>query len=149
MTMLLQTRTDIFSAAVAHAGISSISSYWGEGYWGYLYSAVASANSFPWNNKKLYIEQSPLFYADKINTPLLLLHGSSDKNVPPGESRQLYTALKLLGKEAELIEIKGQDHHILDYKKRIKWQKTIFAWFDRWLKDLPEWWENLYPEKNL
>ncbi len=149
MTMLLQTRTDIFAAAVAHAGISSISSYWGEGYWGYLYSAVASANSFPWNNKELYIEQSPLFHADKINTPLLLLHGSSDTNVPPGESRQLYTALKLLGKDVELIEISNQNHHILDFKKRILWQKTIFAWFDKYLKDQPAWWNNLYPEENF
>lgn len=149
MTMLLQTRTDIFAAAIAHAGISSISSYWGEGYWGYLYSAVASANSFPWNNKKLYIEQSPLFLADKINTPLLLLHGSSDTNVPPGESRQLYTALKLLGKDVELIEIAGQDHHILDFKKRILWQKTIFAWFDKYLKGQTAWWDDLYPEENF
>lgn len=149
MTMLLQTRTDIFSAAIAHAGISSISSYWGEGYWGYLYSAVASANSFPWNNQKLYIEQSPLFFADKINTPLLLLHGSSDTNVPPGESRQLYTALKLLGKDVELVEISDQGHHILDFKKRILWQKTIFAWFDKWLKEQPAWWDDLYPEGNF
>ncbi|MBZ0241840.1 MAG: prolyl oligopeptidase family serine peptidase, partial [Bacteroidales bacterium] len=43
MTMLLATRTDIFAAAIAHAGISSISSYWGEGYWGYLYSSSATA----------------------------------------------------------------------------------------------------------
>ncbi len=149
MTMLIQTRTDIFRAAVAHAGISSISSYWGEGYWGYLYSAVASANSFPWNNKELYIEQSPLFLADRINTPLLLLHGSSDTNVPPGESRQLYTALKLLGKDVELVEIEDQDHHILDFKKRILWQKTILAWFDKWLKDQPAWWKDLYPEENF
>ena len=149
MTMLLQTRTDIFSAAVAHAGISSISSYWGEGFWGYLYSSVASANSFPWNNKKLYTEQSALFNADKINTPLLLLHGGEDTNVPPGESIQLYTALKLLGKPVELIEIKGQNHHIVDYKKRIEWQNTIFAWFDKWLKDQPDWWKDLYPDRNL
>jgi dipeptidyl aminopeptidase/acylaminoacyl peptidase len=149
MTMLLQTRTDIFSAAVAHAGISSISSYWGEGYWGYLYSSVASANSFPWNNSKLYIDQSPLFHADKINTPLLLLHGTADTNVPTGESIQLYTALRLLGKPVELVEIEGQNHHITDYKKRILWQKTIFAWFDKWLKGQPGWWEALYPESNL
>ncbi len=149
MTMLLQTRTDIFSAAISHAGISSISSYWGEGYWGYLYSSVASANSFPWNNSEIYIGQSPLFNADKINTPLLLLHGSDDTNVPPGESIQLYTALKLLGKPVELIEVKGQNHQILDYKKRIMWQKTIFAWFDKWLKDQPGWWDDLYPDKNL
>ena len=149
MTMLLQTRTDIFSAAISHAGISSISSYWGEGYWGYLYSSVASANSFPWNNKKLYIEQSALFNADKINTPLLLLHGGDDTNVPPGESIQLYTALKLLGRPVELIEIEGQNHHIVDYEKRIEWQNTIFAWFDKWLKNQPQWWNDLYPDRNL
>ncbi len=146
MTMLLQTRTDMFAAAVAHAGISSISSYWGEGYWGYIYSAVAAANSFPWNRKDIYVDQSPLFHADKIKTPLLLLHGSDDTNVPPGESRQLYTALKLLGKEVELIEVEGQNHHILNYAKRIKWTKTILAWFDKWLKDQPQWWDDLYPK---
>ncbi len=149
MTMLLQTRTDIFAAAISHAGISSISSYWGEGYWGYLYNSVAAANSFPWNNSRIYIEQSPLFNANKINTPLLLLHGSEDTNVPTGESIQLYTALKLLGKPVEMIEIEGQNHHILDYKKRIRWQNTIFAWFDKWLNDQPEWWENLYPKGNF
>ena len=144
MTMLLQTRTDMFSAAVSHAGISSLSSYWGEGYWGYLYSAVATANSFPWNRKDIYIEQSPLFSADKIKTPLLLLHGMGDTNVPPGESIQLYTALKLLGREVELIQVSEQDHWILDYNKRIKWMKSILAWFDKWLKDEPNWWDNLY-----
>ncbi len=149
MTMLLTTRTDLFAAAIEHAGISSISSYWGEGYWGYLYSSVASANSFPWNNKSLYIDQSPLFRADKINTPLLLLHGKADTNVPVGESIQMFTALKLLGRPVELVEIEGQDHHITDYKKRILWQKTILAWFDRWLKDQKEWWNYLYPPENL
>jgi dipeptidyl aminopeptidase/acylaminoacyl peptidase len=149
MTMLLTTRTNLFAAAVEHAGISSIASYWGEGYWGYLYSSVASANSFPWNNKQLYVEQSPLFHADKINTPLLLLHGKADTNVPVGESIQMFTALKLLGKPVELVEIEGQDHHITDYKKRILWQKTIFAWFDKWLKEQPDWWNNLYPKEDL
>ncbi|MFZ5515530.1 MAG: prolyl oligopeptidase family serine peptidase [Candidatus Zhuqueibacterota bacterium] len=147
MTMLLQTRTDIFATAISHAGISSISSYWGEGYWGYLYSAVATANSFPWNRKDIYVEQSALFNADKINTPLLLLHGAEDTNVPPGESYQLYAALKLLGKEVELIEIEGQNHHIMQYTKRVRWTKTIMAWFDKWLKDQPKWWNDLYPEE--
>jgi dipeptidyl aminopeptidase/acylaminoacyl peptidase len=149
MTMLLLSRTDIFAAGISHAGISNIASYWGEGYWGYLYSASASANSFPWNNPELYIGQSALYSADKIHTPLLLLHGADDTNVPPGESLQLYTALKLLGRPVELIEVEGQDHHILDYKKRIAWQKTIFAWFDKWLKDQPEWWQEMYPVRDL
>ncbi|MFW5793739.1 MAG: prolyl oligopeptidase family serine peptidase [Bacteroidota bacterium] len=148
MTMLLVTRTDIFSAAISHAGISSISSYWGEGYWGYSYSAVASSGSFPWNNPDLYIGQSPLFHADKVETPLLLLSGDSDTNVPPGESIQMYTALTLLGKPVELVLIKGQDHHIIKYSKRIKWHNTIMAWWDMMLKEQPEYWNNLFPEKN-
>ena len=147
MTMLLQTKTDMFACAVSHAGISSISSYWGEGYWGFEYSGVATANSFPWNRKDIYVDQSPLFSADKITTPLLLLHGKVDTNVPPGESYQLYTALKLLGRDVELIEIAGQDHHIMEYNKRKEWSKTIVAWFDKYLKDQPQWWQDLYPDK--
>jgi dipeptidyl aminopeptidase/acylaminoacyl peptidase len=148
MTMLLMTRTDIFAAAISHAGISSISSYWGEGYWGYSYSTEASAQSFPWNKKDLYVGQSPLFFADKVNTPLLLLTGDSDTNVPPGESIQMYTALKILNRPVELIMVKGEDHHIVTYGKRIKWHNTIMAWWDKHLKDQPQWWEQQYPEKN-
>ncbi len=147
MTMLILTRTNLFSAAIAHAGISSISSYWGEGYWGYAYSAYATANSFPWNRKDIYVNQSALFNADKISSPLLLLHGARDTNVPPGESTQLFTALKLLGREVEYIQIDDQDHHIMNYSKRKIWTKTILAWFDKWLKNQPEWWSSLYPEK--
>ncbi len=148
MTMLLMTRTDIFAAAISHAGISSISSYWGEGFWGYAYSAEASADSYPWNNRSLYIDQSPLFNADKIKTPLLLLTGDSDTNVPPGESIQLYTALKILGRPVELVMVKGEDHHIVTYNKRIQWHNTIMAWWDKYLKDLDGWWDELYPEGN-
>jgi len=144
LTMNILTKTDIFGAAISHAGISSISSYWGEGYWGYLYSAVATANSFPWNRKDIYVDKSPLFNADKVKTPLLLLQGSSDTNVPVGESIQMYTALKLLGKDVEMIHVKDEDHWILDYQKRLKWTKTIIAWFDKYLKNQPLWWNTLY-----
>jgi dipeptidyl aminopeptidase/acylaminoacyl peptidase len=147
MTMDILTKTDLFAAAVSHAGISSLSSYWGEGYWGYTYSAVATANSFPWNRKDIYVERSPLFKADKITTPLLLLHGDADTNVPPGESDQMFTSLKLLGKEVDYIKVANQDHHILDYGKRKLWTKTIIAWFDRYLKNQPEWYDDLYPRK--
>lgn len=147
MTQYLLTKTNIFSAAVSHAGISALSSYWGEGYWGYSYSEVASAGSYPWNNPELYVGQSPLFSADKINTPLLLLHGSVDTNVPVGESIQMYTALKLLGKEVEFIQVEGENHAIANYQKRIDWNYSIFAWFAKWLKDQPDWWNSLYPEK--
>ena len=149
MTQYLQTKTDIFAAAISHAGISDITSYWGEGYWGYSYSSLATANSYPWNARDIYVEQSPLFHADKINTPLLFLHGSVDTNVPVGESIQMFTALKLLGKETAFIQVTGQNHQIFDYKKRAEWNNTIYAWFAKWLKEQPEWWEALYPAKSL
>ncbi len=148
MTENLLTKTNMFTAAVSHAGISSLAGYWGIGYWGYEYSAVATANSFPWNRKDIYVDRSPLFNADKINTPLLLLHGSADTNVPFGESLQLYTALKLLNKDVELVQVTGMNHLIMEYKKRKEWSKTIIAWFDKYLKDQPQWWNNLYPTEN-
>ncbi len=146
LTEYIITQTDIYAAAVSHAGISSISSYWGEGMWGYAYGTRALANSYPWNNKELYVEQSPLFHADKITTPLLLVHGDSDINVPVGESDQLFTALKILGREVEYVQIQGQDHHILDHEQRIVWNDTILAFFARHLKDRAGWWNELYPE---
>lgn len=149
MTQYLMTKTDIFAAAISHAGISNITSYWGQGYWGYSYNEIAAFGSYPWNNKALFTDHSPLFSADKVKTPLLFLHGTSDHNVPLGESIQMFTALKLLGKPTALVEIEGQDHHILDYNKRIRWQNTIFAWFAKWLKNEPQWWDATYPPKKL
>lgn len=149
MTQYLQTKTDLFAAAVSHAGISALSSYWGEGYWGYGYCSVANTGTYPWNNPEFYTKHSPLFNADKIKTPLLLLHGNKDTNVPLGESIQMFLALKLLGKTVEFVQVEGEDHGVADYKKRLEWQNSIFAWFAKWLQDEPEWWDDLYPERNL
>mgnify|MGYP003301482799 FL=1 len=149
MTQYLQTKTDIFAAAISHAGISDHTSYWGEGYWGYSYSEVSMANSYPWTRKDLYVDRSPLFNADKIHTPLLFVHGDKDMNVPVGESIQMYTALKLLGRETAMVLVTGQDHHIVDYGKRIQWQNTIWAWFAKWLQDDPTWWNAIYSPKAL
>ena len=144
MTMLLATKTDLFSASISHAGISNITSYWGQGWWGYLYSGEASKNSFPWNNPKLYSDHSPVFHADKVNSPLLLIHGDADTNVPPGESHNMYTALKLLGKDVELIEYKGTDHQVFARDRRFHWWDTMLAYFDMHLKDQPQWWQYIY-----
>jgi dipeptidyl aminopeptidase/acylaminoacyl peptidase len=146
LTEYVVTRTDIFAAAVSHAGISDISSYWGEGLWGYAYGARALADSYPWQNRDLFVEQSALFHADKITTPLLLVHGDGDTNVPKGESDQLFTALKILGREVEYVQILGQDHHILDHDQRIVWNDTILAFLAKHLKGRPAWWEAMYPE---
>ena len=149
MTQYLQTKTDLFAAAISHAGISDHTSYWGEGYWGYSYSEVSMANEYPWTNKHLFVDQSPLYNADKIHTPLLFVHGTADNNVPVGESIQLYTALKLLGRPTAMVLVEGQDHHIIDYEKRLKWQNTIFAWFAKWLQDDGSWWTEMYGDEKM
>ena len=149
MTMYLQTQTDIFAAAMSHAGISNPASYWGFGYWGYSYNTTAAANSYPWNNMELYSGHAPLFNADKVKTPILFMHGGADTNVPINESIQMFTALKILGKETAFITVEGENHHILNYNKRIRWHDSIMAWFARWLQDDPTWWNTMYPEKNL
>jgi len=138
---------DLFAAFISHAGISSLASYWGVGDWGYTYSGIATADSFPWNRKDIYVGQSPLFRAERIKSPLLLLHGEDDNNVPPGESYQMFTALKLLGKDVALVTFKGQNHRIMEYGKRLHWMHTIIAWFDKYLKKQPQYWDHLYPGK--
>lgn len=144
MTQYLQTKTDIFAAAVSHAGISNVTSYWGEGYWGYSYNAVAAAKKYPWTDPEFFTQQGSLFNADKIHTPLLLLHGTDDTNVPVGESIQIFNALKILGRDVEFITVQDQDHIITDYEKRKLWQATIMAFFAKYLQDDPRWWNELY-----
>jgi dipeptidyl aminopeptidase/acylaminoacyl peptidase len=113
-----------------------------------MYSGVATADSFPWNRRDIYVEHSPLFNADKVTTPILLTHGAVDTNVPPGESDQFFVALRLLGKApVEYLSVAGTDHWVLDHDKRALWTRSIVAWFDRWLKEQPEWWEELYREE--
>ena len=149
MTQLLLASTDIFATGISHAGISDHTSYWGEGYWGYSYSEVSMADSYPWTRKDLYVDRSPLYFADKIKDPILFLHGSADTNVPIGESIQMFTAMKLLGTETAFVVVDGENHGIQDYAKKRQWLRTISAWFAKYLKDDSTWWDELYPPKEL
>lgn len=149
MTQYMLTKVNPFACGISHAGISDHTSYWGEGYWGYSYSEVAAANSFPWTRKDLYVDRSPLYNADKIKKPLLFTHGTEDTNVPIGESIQMYTALKLLGTPTAFIQVEGENHGIMDPEKRIAWINSMTAWFDRWLKGDATWWEAIYQPKKL
>lgn len=149
MTQYLQTKTDIFRCAISHAGISDHTTYWGLGYWGYTYSEVSMAGSYPWTRKDLYVDESPIYNVDKIKSSMLFLHGTVDTNVPINNSIQMYTALKLLGQDVAFVNIEGENHGIRDAKKRILWHNVTMAWFARCLKDDATWWEALYPKKNL
>jgi dipeptidyl aminopeptidase/acylaminoacyl peptidase len=147
MTQYLLTVTDLFACGVSHAGIANHASYWGCGHWGYSYSEVSMAEKFPWSDPQLFALQSPLFRADKIHTPLLLTHGSSDTNVPVGESIQMFTALKSLGRDVAFVQVRSEDHVIIDYEHRKQWTDVILAWFEKYLKGDGTWWNTLFPDR--
>ncbi|MBZ0263453.1 prolyl oligopeptidase family serine peptidase [bacterium] len=131
-----------YATAISDYGISNLASYWGIGWWGYLYSDMATARNYPWNAKQYYIDHSPLFFADNITVPLLLLHGDSDVNVPVGESDQMYTALKVLNREVEFIRFPGEDHGMVGKRSTYLTSKRMhFEWFDNYLRNLPGAWE--------
>jgi dipeptidyl aminopeptidase/acylaminoacyl peptidase len=145
MTETLAYKTNLFHSMISLYGISNITSYWGAGWWGFLYSGVATAGSFPWNRPDIYVQRSPIFHADKIKTPLLLLHGIADINVPVTESEQLFTALKILGREVEYIRFKNEDHGIRGSdENRVVVPKIMLAWWDKYLKDQPDAWKALW-----
>ncbi len=146
MTQVLLSKTDLFACGISHAGISSHTSYWGEGYWGFSYSETSMANSYPWTRKDLYVDRSPIYNADKIHKPILFTHGTADTNVPIGESIQMYTAMKILGVPTAFVMVEGENHGIMDYSKRKKWIDTMMAWFKHWLQDDDSWWNAMYPE---
>lgn len=149
MTQCMLTKTDLFACGISHAGISDHTSYWGEGYWGYSYSEVSAANSYPWTRKDLFVDRSPLYNADKIHKPLLFTHGTADTNVPIGESIQMYTALKLLGVPTAFIMVEGENHGIMEPVKRTKWINSMLAWFQKYLQDDDSWWKAIYTPKEF
>jgi len=142
LTMSLLTQTDIFKAAVAWYGISNIASYWGTGWWGYLYNDVAAALSYPWNRPDVYVDKSPLFKADRINAALLLMHGKEDTNVPSTESEQMFTALKVLNKDVAYVRWEGEGHGISAKPSSAReGGLMMLEWFDKHLKGEPGAWE--------
>ena len=78
-----------------------------------------------------------------------MLHGSVDTNVPLGESLQLWVALKILGRPVEMVQVEGENHHILTYSKRIEWHNAIMSWFGKYLKDDAADWKKMFPKSEL
>ncbi len=147
LTMSLMTQTDLFRAGVSWYGISNIASYWGAGWWGYLYSDVASALSYPWNRPDVYADKSPLFHADRLSGALLLMHGLDDTNVPALESDQMFTALKVLGKDVVYVRWEGEDHGIRGKPRNSRdSREMMLEWFDRYLKEQPGAWEERWAD---
>ena len=143
-TAFIVTQTDIFAAAVAGAPVSNMTSAYGGIRWGsglarqFQYEAGQSRLSGSlWEARADYIENSPLFYADKMNTPLLIMHGDEDEAVPWYQSIEYYLALRRNGKNIIFLQYRGEPHHPRKYANKLDYSIRMKEFFDHYLKGAP------------
>jgi hypothetical protein len=153
-TAFIVTQTNIFAAAVAGAPVSNMTSAYGGIRWGsglarqFQYEQTQSRLSGSlWEAPLDYIQNSPLFFADKVETPLVLMHGDEDDAVPWYQSIELYLALRRLGKEAVFLQYRGEPHHPQEYGNKLDYSIRMKEFFDHYLKGAPapEWWAKGQP----
>ncbi len=147
-TAFIVTRTNMFKAASAGAPVANMTSAYGGIRWGpgisrqFQYEKDQSRiGATLWQRQDLYIKNSPLFAADKINTPLLIMHNDADGAVPWWQGIELFTALKRLDKKAWLLQYNGEDHNLIERRNRKDLSVRLGQFFDHFLKgDKPAKW---------
>lgn len=140
----LVTRTNMFAAAEAGAPVSNMTSAYGGIRWQtglnrqFQYERSQSRIGYTlWQRPDLYIKNSPLFRADKVNTPLLITHNDADGSVPWYQGIEYFTALRRLGKKVWMLQYNGEDHNLVERKNRKDLSIRLSQFFDHFLKGAP------------
>jgi dipeptidyl aminopeptidase/acylaminoacyl peptidase len=122
-SLALATQSRRFKAAVDIDGFSNLITAYGHleangNSFGVAWSenGQAQMGGSPWDVRDKYIENSPYFYLDKLDTPLLIVHGTNDATVPPFLADELFVALRRLGKEVEYARYVGENHSAIYWK---------------------------------
>ena len=143
-TAYMVTRTNKFAAAEAGAPVANMTSAYGGIRWGtgisrqFQYERSQSRlGATLWQRQDLYIKNSPLFRADKVTTPLLMMHNDMDGAVPWYQGIELFSALRRLGKKTWLIQYNGEDHGLLERRNRKDWSIRLSQFFGYYLKGEP------------
>ncbi len=142
-TSLLITQTDRFAAAINISGKVNIISFLGDSprighrNYGAAEAGQDRLGKTLWEAPFKYINHSAVMFADRIKTPHLLITGEGDWNVPGGNTRELYYALRRLGKECVWINYYHDGHgmgsaadeatYVDKWTRIIDWYKTYFA----------------------
>lgn len=144
-TAYLVTQTDMFACAESGAPVSNMTSAYGGIRWGsgmsrmFQYERTQSRiGQDLWSAREKYIANSPLFFADKINTPLLILHNDEDGAVPWYQGIELFVALRRLEKPAWLLNYNAQPHWVMKQENRRDFATRMQQFFDHYLMDAPE-----------
>ena len=140
-TVLLLTETDRFKAAVNVSGKVDMISFYTDSERLGVRNTHAPEKSQDriggtlWEYPERYIEHSAIFRLDRVKTPLLTISGDQDPNVPANQSRELYYALRRLGKEVEWVRYTNGGHRPPNsVAESIDFENRIVAWYDRYLK---------------
>ena len=138
------TKTDIFAAAEAGAPVSNMTSAYGGIRWQtgmsrmFQYEQTQSRiGATLWEATSEYLHNSPLFYADKIRTPLLMMHNDEDGAVPWYQGIEMFVALRRLQKPAWLLNYNGEAHGLRREAHRKDWAVRMQQFFDHYLQDAP------------
>ena len=155
MTNYLITHTDIFAAALEGAGISdAISSSLQLSHTFYGASRLKITESSKgdmsiWDNPDLYLQSSPILKANKIKTPLLIMHNKLDAGVPWLQAVELFLALWRLEKPVWLLQYDFGDHILLNNKEAQDFTIRATQFFNHYLKGapMPKWMSKGVPLK--
>ena len=90
-----------------------------------------------WKARRKYLENSPLFHANRITTPLLILHNDKDGAVPWYQGIELFVAMRRLSKPAWLLNYNGEGHGLSQLQNRKDFSIRMQQFFDHYLKGAP------------
>ena len=105
--------TDELAAAVTQRSISNMYTKYGVSDIGWFETKGASAEETLWDSEDFIMERSPIRYAPRVSTPLLIIHSEQDYRCPLEQAEQWYVALKRLGKTVEFVKFAGENHCFL------------------------------------
>ncbi|MCX4744991.1 S9 family peptidase [Kitasatospora sp. NBC_01287] len=126
-------RTERFKAAVMGAGISDWGMQAGTGDWGAMDAVLGGSTGWDGPGPHVHDRNSPISYASRIRTPLLILHGEEDTNVPLGQVVHFHRALRHFGVEHEFVVYPREGHGLYERAHQLDALRRIRTWFDRWL----------------
>lgn len=147
-TAYLVTRTDMFACAGSGAPVANMTSAFGGIRWGTGDSRQAQYEMGQsrigrnlWEAPELYIQNSPVFHADRVTTPLLIMHNDEDGAVPWYQGIEMFMALRRLQKPVWMLQYNGEAHNIRARKNRKDITVRLQQFFDHYLKGdpMPRW----------
>ncbi len=144
-TLSLIVQTTRFKAAVISAGTGDLVASYGEMHKdGSTYqvpimeTGQGLMGGTPWQFLDRYIENSPVFHLDRIETPVLIVHGAEDQAVASFRGDEIFVGMRRLGKEAEYAKYEGEDHSpaYWSYPNQLDYCARLIQWFDKYLAGL-------------